>query len=113
MELGMMLPILPIIPSYKILLTYDILPYAGTSYYQYIMNVFLPSMAELELYVTEAWHTAYGDYPVRQIVIVCESLLPFQRAQANGKWEQLEKRLLDFVGQYSVKIVPYRQGFQF
>ncbi|MFZ4827802.1 MAG: hypothetical protein ACOYLB_10640 [Phototrophicaceae bacterium] len=108
-----MLPIVPIIPSHKILLTYEVSSDVGTAYYQYIISVFFPTLAELELYVTQAWHTAYGDYPARQIVIVCESLLPFQRAKASGKWGQLEDRLLDFVEQYSMKVVPYRQGFQF
>jgi hypothetical protein len=113
MEFDTMLPIAPIIPSHKILLTYGVSSDVGTEYYQYIISVFFPTLAELELYVTQAWHVAYGDYPNRQIVIVCESLLPLKRAQASGKWGQLETQLLDYVEHYSMKVVPFRQGFQF
>ena len=51
---------LPITPRYKMLLSYDIKNGMHSIYYRYVVSEFVPSLNEMGVYVTEAWHTAYA-----------------------------------------------------
>ncbi len=108
-----MLPTLPIIPQYKMLLCYDIKRGINTIYYRYMMNEFVPALTEMEIYLLEAWHIAYGDYPVRQVEYVVADLQTIQQVFDTERWQKLEKRLITFTAGYTRKIIPYRHGFQF
>ena len=108
-----MLPRLPIIPRYKLLLCYDIKRGMHAVYYRYVVNEFVPTLNEMEIYVAEAWHTAYGDYPLRQVEYVTDSLDTLYNVFETDKWKDMESRLKTFTAHYSRKIIPYRRGFQF
>lgn len=109
----MMPPSIPIIPRYKLLLCYDIKPGMQSLYYQYVVREFVPALNEMEIYISAAWHTAYGEYPIRQIDFVADSMETLQAAFETGDWAQAEKRLKSFTTHYTTKIIPYRVGFQF
>jgi hypothetical protein len=104
---------LPIIPQYKMLLCYDIKRGMNSAYYRYVIHEFVPSLSEMDIHVVEAWHTAYGDYPVRQVEYVVDELDVLQAAFLSDEWQSLEARLKSFTQTYSRKIVPFRSGFQF
>lgn len=108
-----MLPTIPIIPQYKLLLCYDIRRGMHSIYYRYVVNEFVPSLNEMSIYVAEAWHTAYGEYPLRQVEFVADSLETFQDAFETERWRELERRLKAFTLNYDSKIVRYKRGFQF
>jgi hypothetical protein len=61
----------------------------------------------------EAWHTAYGQYPLRQAGFVAEELGTLHEALTSARWSELEARFLTFVRNYNYKIVRFRGGFQF
>lgn len=104
---------LTITPRYKLLMCYDIKRGMNTLYYRYVMSEFVPALNNMGIYVTEAWHTAYGDYPVRQVEYVVANLDVLHNAFETKEWEELEDRLKSFTTRYHRKIVVYRQGFQF
>lgn len=52
-------------PEYKLLITYDILPGKQDSYYRYVLGEFVPTLRNMGVHMTSAWHTAYGKYPAR------------------------------------------------
>lgn len=108
-----MLSNIPIIPRYKLLLIYDIKPGMNNLYYRYVVNEFVPALNDMGIYVTEAWHTAYGDYPVRQVEYVVDSMTTLNTAFHSSTWKSLEDRLKGFTLHYRRKIIPYRRGFQF
>jgi hypothetical protein len=108
-----MLPTLPIIPQYKLLLCYDIKPGMHSAYYRYVVSEFVPALNDMGIYVSEAWHTAYGEYPLRQVEYVTDSLVTLHDAFESEQWQDLESRLKAFTVHYDRKIIPYKRGFQF
>lgn len=108
-----MLPTLPIIPQYKLLLCYDIRRGMHSVYYRYVVSEFVPALNDMGIYVAEAWHTAYGEYPLRQVEYVTDSLETLHTAFESEKWQDLEDRLKAFTAHYNRKIIRYRRGFQF
>jgi len=108
-----MLPTVPITPRYKLVMCYDIKRGMHAIYYRYVVSDFVPALNEMKIYVSAAWHTAYGEYPVRQVEYVTDSMETFHDAFATPKWQEMEERLKTFTKHYHRKIVPYRSGFQF
>lgn len=102
-----------IIPRYKVIVTYDIIPGNQDSYYQFVMGEFVPALQEMGLYMTEAWHTAYGHYPLRMATFVTEDLETIQKTLKDDRWRELEDRFKAYVRNYTRTVIEYRQGFQF
>lgn len=102
-----------IIPKYKLMLTYDIAPEEEEAYYRFTLGEFVPSMQEMGLYLLRAWHTAYGNYPVRQSEFVAEELETIREALGSDEFIELEERLLRYVTNYHRKIVRFSDRFQF
>ena len=100
-------------PQYKVIMTYDILPSSQENYYRFVMSEFVPAMQEMGVYMSEAWHTAYGKYPLRMVTFVAEEMETIDEMLHSEEWQALEDRFLGDVRNYSVQIVPFRQGFQF
>ena len=108
-----MLPTLPIIPQYKLLLCYDIRRGMHSVYYRYVISEFVPALNDMGIYVTEAWHTAYGNYPIRQVEYVTDNLDTLYQTFETDQWNNLESRLKAFTTSYARKIIHYKRGFQF
>ena len=97
----------------KLLLSYDINTDNTDAYFRFFLGRYIPVMQALGLEVSEAWHTAYGNYPNRLVGFVTRDM---QRALAllpNENWIHLNQELLTYVTNFSYKIIPYREGFQF
>ena len=97
----------------KLLMSYDIQNDEPQAYYQYVLGEFLPKAQALGLVMTDAWHTAYGDYPAPLISFVARDRPPLNSILALDEWKQLEDQLRSFVSDYQTRIVPYRDRFQF
>ena len=63
--------------------------------------------------MTEAWHTAYGNYPLRMAGFVAPDEETMTRFLHSAEWKALERRLSQFITNVQIKVVPYREGFQF
>lgn len=96
----------------KLLLSYDVRTEALQEYYQFVMGSYVPSMQEMGLQMSEAWHTAYGDSPNRLIGFVCENQEIMSNLLGSEKWLSLNEQLQQFVSSFSYKVIPYRGGFQ-
>lgn len=97
----------------KLVLTYNIRPDGGQEYYEFVLGQYIPIMQSLGLEITEAWHTAYGNYPHRLLVFVSQDGDKVRRVVNDVAWDELNDRLLQFVTDFDYKVVPYRIGFQF
>ena len=108
-----MMSSIPIVPRYKLVMCYDIKRGMHAIYYRYVVKDFVPALNEMGIYVSQAWHTAYGEYPLRQVEYVTDSMDTLYDAFATTRWKDKEERLKTFTKRYQRKIVPYRSGFQF
>ncbi len=102
-----------IVPRYKLLMRYDIKPATHEAYYQFVVGEFVPAMQSLGLYMLQVYHTAYGDYPVRQLEFVAEDIDTIRTALKSDTYKRLEKKFQDYTSNYSQKIVRFRDAFQF
>ncbi len=97
----------------KILLTWNIKPESEQEYFEFIIGEFIPGVKRIGLYPLEAWATLYGEYPQIQVGIVAPSEAVARRVLASPDWLALQNKLLEFVTDFSYKLVPQRRGFQF
>ena len=97
----------------KMLMSYDVVPELQQAYYEFVLGEMVPTAQSMGLVLSEAWHTAYGDYPIRLNGFVARSRQDLDRILASTEWQQLEEKLKRFVNGYHRKIVPYRERFQF
>ncbi len=97
----------------KLLLAYNIRPNREAEYYRYVLGEFLPSLQNMDLVMVEGWHTAYGDYPMRLIVLRADSEDKLRDVMKSEAWNSGKERLLKMVRDYEEKIVPAKKVFQF
>jgi len=96
----------------KMLISYDVVPELQQAYYEFVLGEMIPSAQSMGLVLNEAWHTAYGQYPIRLNGFVAKDRATLDRILASTEWRQLEDKLKRFVTDFARKIVPYREGFQ-
>jgi len=97
----------------KVLLAYDIIPETQESYYQFMLGEMVPTVQKMGLGMAEAWHTAVGNYPLRLVAFVGETRESVDSVIESEQWEDLESRLQQYVTNYTRRIVPFRNRFQF
>jgi hypothetical protein len=103
----------PSIPQKKLLLMYDPLPERREEYFRYVLGEFIPTMEYIGLKLCEAWHTAYGEYPLRLNGFISVDERTVDEILHSSDFIELEERLQDFVINYHKKIVDQTSRFQF
>lgn len=96
----------------KLLLAFDIKGGRENAYRRFVLEEFLPKAQELGLVPTDAWHTAYGKYPVRLIGFVADDLASARAATSKDEWKALMQRLQGYTINLSRRIVRFTGGFQ-
>jgi len=97
----------------KLLITYDPDPGQQEDYFQYVLGEFVPSMQRLGLPMSEVWHTAYGDYPLRLAAFVAPDWTAMQEILDTPTFQDLERRLQQYVSNYERRVVLLKNRFQF
>jgi len=97
----------------KLLITYDPDPGQQEDYFQYVLGEFVPSMQRLGLPMSEVWHTAYGDYPLRLAAFVAPDWTAMQEILDTATFQDLERRLQQYVSNYERRVVLLKNRFQF
>ena len=101
-------------PRFKLILTYDVQQDMQDTYLQFMLGEFVPAVQSLGLQMTGAWHTAYGQYPIRLIEFIGEDQAAIEAVLETPLWNKMEARLLGFVANYSKKTLHVREDqFQF
>ena len=96
----------------KLLLSFDIRTGRENAYRRFILEEFLPQAQALGLVATDAWHTAYGDYPARLIGFVADDLRLVNMVRASDEWHAMIKKLEGYTGNLTERVVPLRGSFQ-
>ena len=97
----------------KLLVTYNIKPNREAEYYRYVLGEFLPQLQNMGLLMTEGWHTAYGDYPVRLLVFKAGEGTEIKQVLKSSEWITGKETLLKLVTNYEEQLVPAKNSFQF
>jgi len=96
----------------KLLMTWDILPGQAQEYFEFIVREFLPGMQKLGVEPTDAWYTAYGDGPQIMVGGVAPNLAEMEKFLTSREWLAVSEKLMQYVENYSYKVVRMRGGFQ-
>jgi len=99
--------------TFKLLMTWDILPGQEQEYFEFVVREFIPGLQHLGLEPTDAWFTMYGaDQP--QILVGGEmsNMKDIEHILDSVEWQILIDKLMEYVEDFATKIVPSRKGFQ-
>jgi|GEM_PF-982930 hypothetical protein len=96
----------------KLMLSYNINSNDAQAYYEFVLSRYIPVMQSMGLELSEAWHTAYGEYPNRLICFVCDDHETMVSVLENEVWDTLNDQLMEYVTEFSYKVIPYKLGFQ-
>ncbi|MFQ5616673.1 MAG: hypothetical protein ACE5GO_09495 [Anaerolineales bacterium] len=96
----------------KLLMTWDILPGREQEYFEFVVREFIPRMQKMGLQPNDAWYTYYGDQPQIMATALMKDLLDMEEVLDSDDWYELTQELMDFVDDFSYKIVKARSGFQ-
>ena len=94
-------------------MTWDIAADHEQEYFEFVIGEWVPGVQRLGLQPTDAWATVYGSYPQIQVNMLADNESAARRILSSSDWTALENRLLAFVRDFSYKVVPARNGFQF
>jgi hypothetical protein len=94
-------------------MTWDIAPDRETEYFEFVVREFIPGLQRMGFEVADAWATVYGTQPQILVGAVSQSNPKVRQLLRSNDWKSLNNQLLDFVRNYTQKVVEARNGFQF
>jgi len=96
----------------KLLMSWDIKPGMETAYFNFVIHEFGPRMMKLGLRPTDAWYTVYGNAPQIQTGGEASDRETLERILESEEWQELKRKLLEYVTNYRQIIVPSTGRFQ-
>jgi hypothetical protein len=96
----------------KLLMTWDILPNREQEYFEFVISDFIPEIKQLGISPVDAWYTMFGDQPQIMVAAKIQSQTALNVAMASKEWQRLIDNLMQFVENFSYKVIPARTGFQ-
>ena len=97
----------------KLIITYDPVPEHREAYFRYVLGEFVPALEQMGLTLSEAWHTAYGEYPLRLNGFLASDEGTLTEILSSEEFRTLEERLQTYVINYSRRVVSCRNAFHF
>ena len=97
----------------KLIITYDPVPERREAYFRYVLGEFVPALEQMGLTLNEAWHTAYGEYPLRMSGFLASDERTMEGILNSQEFRELEARLQEYVINYSRRVVSCNSSFQF
>lgn len=99
--------------SVKVIMTWDIAADHEQEYFEFVIGEWVPGVQRLGFQPIDAWATVFGSYPQIQVGLLADNASKAREVMGSKDWAGLEDRLLNFVNNYSYKVVAARNGFQF
>ncbi len=99
----------------KLLMNWDIKEDREQEYFEFVVREWVPGITRLGLEPTDAWYTTYSrDSSRPQIMagIIADDLDTLRNIFKTRDWQGLHEQLLEFVTNYSQKVVRVSGGFQ-
>ncbi len=96
----------------KLIMTWDITPEHEQEYFDFVVREYIPGIQRLGCDLTDAWATVYGARPQIMIGAVVANVKKARQLLLSEEWIKVTNRLLDFIQNYSMKVVEAKSGFQ-
>lgn len=97
----------------KLIMTWDIREGKEQEYFEFVVRTFLPRATAMGLELSDAWLTIYGPHPQILVSADIEDPVKAQNVINSEEWLLLNDKLLDYVDNYNIKLVPRGGAFQF
>lgn len=97
----------------KVIMTWNIKSGREREYFGFVVGQYLPGANRLGLDLTDAWLTVYGDQPQVMVGALLPGVSEARDLLNNEAWESLTDQLMDFVEDYTFKVVSQKGTFQF
>jgi hypothetical protein len=97
----------------KMIMTWDIASEHEQDYFEFVIREFVPGIQRLGFELSDAWVTVYGEQPQIMVGAVLPSVKQVEQVMRTTEWKNLNNQLMDYVQNYSMKLVEARGGFQF
>ena len=97
----------------KLIMTWDIAPQHEQEYFEFVVREFLPGIQKFGFEVGDAWLTVYGKQPQILVSVMLPNVEEIHQVLTSQSWHDLFDKLMEYVENYTQKIVPAEGGFQF
>ena len=97
----------------KVVLTWNLKRGNEQAYFEFVLGEYLAKINQMGLVLTDAWLTAYGDHPQMLVGGTVATLTKARHLFESSQWIDLENELLDYVDDYTIKVLDLKGGFQF
>ncbi len=100
--------------SVKLLMNWDIKPNQDQEYFEFVVREWLPGVNNLGIETTWAWYTVYSRDETPQIMAeaIAEDVETMRGILQSPDWQRLHERLLEYVNNYTQKVVRVSGDFQ-
>lgn len=100
--------------SVKLLMNWDIKPGRDQDYFEFVVREWLPGVNKLGIQTTWAWYTVYSreDTPQFMAEAIADDLPTMRNILKSGDWDDLHERLMEYVNNYTHKVVHVTGDFQ-
>lgn len=102
-------------PGVKLLMSWDINPGRDQDYFEFVVREWLPGVNKLGIQTVWAWYTVYSrnsDTPQILAEAVADDLESMRDVLESDDWQNLHAQLMEFVSNYTHKIVRINGNFQ-
>lgn len=102
--------------SYKLIMYWDIQDGREQEYFEFMVREYMPVTARLGLQMVAAWYTVYSRYDDTSRIMMeglAEDKATIRAALKSPDWHDIQAKLLDYVENYSQKVVEVNGSLQF
>jgi hypothetical protein len=96
----------------KLLMSWDIKSGREQPYFEFVVREFAPGLMRLGLQPSEAWYTVYGKGSQIVTGAVAEDLDTMRRILSGEDWSKLRTQLMEYVSNFSYKVIKANGRFQ-
>jgi hypothetical protein len=99
--------------SFKVIMTWDIIPEKEREYFEFVVREFIPGMQRIGFNLADAWATVYGKQPQILVAGILPTMQKVNQILESAGWKTLNDQLLGFVHNFALKVVNAKSTFQF
>ena len=98
----------------KILMNWDIKPGLDQEYFEFVMREWVPNTTKLGLTPIEAWYNVYARADIPRIMAgaIADDEASMREIISSTDWADLQAKLMEYVENYSHKIVRVTGDYQ-
>ena len=98
----------------KILMNWDIKPGLDQEYFEFVMREWVPNTTKLGLTPIEAWYNVYAETDIPRIMAgaIADDAASMREIITSADWAELQDKLMEYVENYSQKIVRVTGDYQ-